>query len=353
MTGVQVRRTKPESAVDSVTQAALGAAVGVAVMGRTRPVWQSALIGAAIGTLPDLDVFIDKGDPVRNMVLHRAETHSLLWQALAAPLIAAPLALITGTRQLYVRWWLMVTLGLLTHAILDGMTVYGTRLGLPFTDHPFGQGSLFIIDPLYTLPLLIGLALTGIVRGSRRWHWNLAGLLLSSAYGLWSIAAQAHVSEIVRATPAARGLAADQILVTPTPFNTVLWRIVLIRETHYQEGFYSLLDPARPPAQAVRYRTLPRGTELDRRTAAFADANLIRDFSKGFYALHDDGRQLRITDLRMGQYPYYAFSFAFAEHRSEPLEPIRPIRIAQRLPLDEGLRWLWSRLRGHDLAPPA
>lgn len=339
--------------MDSVTQAALGAAVGVAVMGRTRPVWQSALIGAAIGTLPDLDVFIDKGDPVRNMVLHRAETHSLFWQALAAPLIAVPLALLSATRHLYLRWWLMVTLGLVTHSILDGMTVYGTRLGLPFTDHPFGQGSLFIIDPLYTLPLLLGLALTGIVRSTRRWHWNRAGLLLSSGYALWSVGAQAHVSEIVRATPAAQGLAEEQILVTPTPFNTVLWRIVLIRDEHYQEGFYSLFDPERPPPQAVRYRILARGAELEQRTAAFDDANLIRDFSKGFYALKDDGRRLRITDLRMGQHPYYAFSFAFAEHHSEPLDPIKPIRIAQRLPLNEGLHWLWSRLRGHDLAPPA
>ena len=53
--------------MDSVTQAVLGAAVGTAVMGRTRPVWQAALAGAVLGTLPDLDVFFDKGDPIRDM----------------------------------------------------------------------------------------------------------------------------------------------------------------------------------------------------------------------------------------------------------------------------------------------
>ncbi len=82
------RNAAADELMDSVTQAALGAAVGVAVMGRSRPVWQSALAGAVVGTLPDLDVFIDKGDPIRNMVLHRAETHALFWQALASPFIA-------------------------------------------------------------------------------------------------------------------------------------------------------------------------------------------------------------------------------------------------------------------------
>ena len=43
--------------------------------------------------------------------------------------------------------------------LLDAMTVYGTQLLQPFTDHPFAVGSMFIIDPLYTLPLLVGVSL--------------------------------------------------------------------------------------------------------------------------------------------------------------------------------------------------
>ena len=143
--------------MDPVSQAALGAAVGVAVMGRQRPVWQAALAGAVIGTLPDLDIFIDKGDAVNNMVLHRAETHAFFWQLLASFPIAYLLARVTRSSELFGRWWLMTVLGLFTHSMLDALTIYGTRLALPFSDHPFGLGSLFIIDPLYTLPLLLGL----------------------------------------------------------------------------------------------------------------------------------------------------------------------------------------------------
>ena len=55
--------------MDSLTQFALGAAVGIAVMGRRTAPWKAALWGGALGTLPDLDALIDHGDPVRNMVL--------------------------------------------------------------------------------------------------------------------------------------------------------------------------------------------------------------------------------------------------------------------------------------------
>ena len=74
--------------MDSVTQILLGASVSVAVMGRRTAVWKSALWGGVAGLLPDLDVLLDHGDPVLNMVRHRAETHALL----LLTLFAIPLA---------------------------------------------------------------------------------------------------------------------------------------------------------------------------------------------------------------------------------------------------------------------
>ena len=338
--------------MDSVSQAALGATIGVVVMGRSVPVWQSALAGAVVGTLPDLDVLIDQGDEIRNMVWHRAETHALFWQALATPVIAWMLAALTRTRAHLPRWCLMVLLGLFTHALLDAMTVYGTRVWLPFSDAPVGVGSLFIIDPLYTLPLLLGLLLALAIRSSTRGRWATIGLVVSTLYAGWSVAAQHYVTARVMATPEAAGLPAEQVLVTPTPFNTVLWRIVLVDGDSYSEGFFSLLDPLVAPGRPIRFGHHDRGHEHEAATALFVGANLVRDFSKGFYALADDGRYAYITDLRMGQHPYFAFSFAFAEHQSQPLNEIEPIRITRRVPFDSGIDWLRQRALGHDLPPP-
>src|SRR5690606_29423639 len=118
--------------MDSLTQVTLGAAVGVAVMGRRTAVWKAALWGGVAGTLPDLDVFIDHGDALRNMTLHRGASHALFWLTLAAPVLAALPAALHRERAHFRRWWLAMWLALVTHPLLDAMTVYGTHLLLPF-----------------------------------------------------------------------------------------------------------------------------------------------------------------------------------------------------------------------------
>lgn len=337
--------------MDSISQAALGAAVGVAVMGKQRPLWQAALTGAVVGTLPDLDVFIDKGDAINDMVLHRAETHAFFWQLLASFPIAYLLTLVTRSSGLFKQWWFMTILVLFTHSMLDGLTIYGTQLALPFTDYPFGLGSLFIIDPLYTLPLLIGLFLTAVKKDENRFRWNHLGLLLSTVYAGWAIGAQAYVTDQVMKAPEANGLTESQVLVTPSPLNTILWRIVLRKEESYFEGFYSLLDPLTMPGKSIQFNEFKRGAALDKSTKNFVKANQIRNFSKGFYSMADDGRYISITDLRMGQHPFYAFSFRFSEHASPPRE-ITPQQVDLGRPIKPALKWLWRRALGENIVPP-
>lgn len=74
--------------MDSLSQIALGAAVSIAVFRRRQPLWQSAALGAVLGTLPDLDVLIQHGDPISDMTLHRTESHSLFYLTLLSPLLA-------------------------------------------------------------------------------------------------------------------------------------------------------------------------------------------------------------------------------------------------------------------------
>lgn len=82
--------------MDSVSQFALGAAVGVAALGRRVAPWRAALWGGIAGTLPDLDVLVDHGDAVRNMVLHRGASHSLFWLTLFSLPFAAAVVRLHG-----------------------------------------------------------------------------------------------------------------------------------------------------------------------------------------------------------------------------------------------------------------
>ena len=334
--------------VDSVSQLALGAAVGVAAMGRRTALWKAALWGGIAGTLPDLDVLIDHGDALRNMVMHRGASHSLFWLTLASPVLAALPAALHRERMQFARWWLAMWLALVTHPLLDAMTVYGTRLLLPFSDHPFAMGSVFIIDPLYTLPLLVGVVLAlrrGDAVGLR---WNRVGLALSTAYLAWGVGAQAYVRGVAQEALRAQGAPPDALLVTPSPFNTVLWRVVALRpDGSYLEGFHSLLD-----AHPLRLRQFSGTPALQDALGALDGVRRLAHFSQGFYKLHERDGHAWITDLRMGQEPHYTFSFVVARRHGPGWAPVQPLNQGSRGDLRRGLAWVWQRLRGQDLPPP-
>lgn len=334
--------------MDSLSQMALGAAVTVAVMGRHHPVLRAAAWGAVVGTLPDLDALIDHGDPVRNMTLHRAETHALFWLLLATPLVAAAINALQRDFSRYRRWCLAVGLTLLTHPLLDAMTVYGTRLALPFTDTPFGVGSIFIIDPLYTLPLLIALVMAVRAPPARARRVALGGLALSSAYLVWGLAAQQQVRAVAEASLDAQGIDYQRLLVTPTAFNSLLWRVVALGPETYHEGFRSLLDR---PAQ-MDFETFPRGIEHHPGLQDHDPVQRLAAFSHGFFDLVEDEGRLLIRDLRMGQAPYFYFSFVVASATDGGWQPQAAEAAGERPPLRSGLRWMRQRIGGTVLPPP-
>jgi inner membrane protein len=311
--------------MDSLSQIALGAAVGVAVMGRRTAVWKAAAWGAVAGTLPDLDVLIDHGDPIRNMVLHRAETHALAWLTLFAAAFGPLVAWLARERAQWRRWTLAMWAVLVTHPLLDAMTVYGTQLALPFTDHPYGVGSVFIIDPLYTLPLLAGTGWALRRRGAgRALAANAAGLVLSTAYLGWGLWAQQQVASVARQALAAQG-------------------------DRYHEGFRSLLD--RGPG--MQFDRFDRGTALWPAVQGIDGVQRIAAFSHGFWALDVHADQLHITDLRMGQEPAYVFRFAVAQRHGDGWVPLAPPQqLGMRPDVGRAWAWLWRRALGQAVAPP-
>ncbi|MBX3456223.1 metal-dependent hydrolase [Ferrovibrio sp.] len=334
--------------MDSLSQIALGSAVGVAVLGRHAPVWKAALVGAVYGTLPDLDVLLDFGDPIANMTRHRAESHAIPWLTLVSPALTwiAMKALREPMAQ-FKSWWLAVWLILITHPLLDWTTIYGTQLWRPFSDQPFGLGSMFIIDPLYTLPLLIALGFA-FGKPPRARIYATLGLAISTAYLVWSAVAQQIVRGAAQDELRRQGIVAEHLLVTPTAFNTILWRVVAVSGDSYYEGFRSLLDKT----PAIAFDRFPRRNDLLPMLGYNTPAASLAWFTQGFYKLAEQDSRVIITDLRMGQEPLYTFNFVVAQRQGDRLLPTSPERNSFRVPLREGLAWLWPRLLGEPLPPP-
>lgn len=318
--------------MDSVSQLVLGASVSMAVMGRKAPLWKSALVGAFCGTLPDLDVFVDHGDAIGNMTLHRTESHALVWLTLVSPLLAWLIAGVIKQRFQWTSWWPAVWLALITHPLLDLMTVYGTQLGLPFTDYPWAIGSIFIIDPLYTLPLVVCLI---VALWRREPRWSRAGLAISCAYLLWSMAIQGVALYQVAPQVTQQLGEKPRLLVTPTALNTLVWRVVAVTPERYYEGYWSLLSPNRP----LRLSAHDRGASLYQQLKGDHHVERVAWFSHGFFALQQRDGKLLISDLRMGEAPDFTFTFDLG--RPQARDP-HPSRLASPRP---SLTQMWHQFR--------
>lgn len=330
--------------MDSLTQVALGAAVGFAIggrrLGRKAMVW-----GGLLGALPDLDVFVPMGDAVADFTYHRSWSHSLFVMALATPPLAWCIRQAHGgSAEDRWRWWGLVLGTLWTHALLDAFTVYGTQLWWPLPHTPTSWSTVFIIDPLYTLPLLVGCWL-----GWRRYAErpgsallaNALGLLLSTGYLGATVAAKFRVEQAVERAIQARGLHGARYLTTPMPLNALLWRVVVFEASRerYHEGFYSLVAD-----DELRLRAFDATSQWPERLPDPSAYHRLRWFTDGFCAMRRVDDRIVVTDLRMGAEPDYVFEFTIAEFDAAGrLHSVRP-RGQRRLPDWRRLPRIWARI---------
>ena len=290
--------------MDSLSQAVLGASVGGAVL--SRPLGRWALLGGALlGTLPDLDVLIDYGDAVANFTEHRGFSHSLL---VLLP-VSLVLALCLSRWQTQIplrRWWLFTGLCLITHPLLDAFTTYGTQLFWPLGD-PVAISSIFIIDPLYTLPLLVAV-MVALARPPAMTALA-TGLTLSSLYLCWSLVAQQWMTQRVMPTLAQRGLSEAPRLVQPMPFSTLLWRVTVLGEQQRLEIVTGVLDNG----DALTVETFPRSPQDYAEAMQVPAGRKLAWFTRGFMDVEAGPDQLLATDIRLGVPGLHPFQFVLAE----------------------------------------
>lgn len=327
--------------MDSITQAVLGATIQGSLLGR----WQgrrALLYGALLATVPDMDVLMDYGDAVWDMTFHRGFSHSLFvltGLAFLLTWLARRFRPHPGysTQRLFLTLWLV----LITHPLLDAFTSYGTQLFWPLATAPIAWSTVFIIDPLYTVPLLlaVGIALFSGLYGKRA-RLPAIALGLSSLYLAFTVAGKWMAEERVEALAAREGIKAEQVFSAPTPFNSLLWRVVVIDGEDYHEALTGWFD--REPPHLER---LPRGTALAETLQASPQYQRLFWFTQGVLRYDQVGAQLLVTDLRLGMTGFHPFRFVFAEQREGRWQVFNPV---QRLPFSRGdlqhLHALWLRI---------
>lgn len=338
--------------MDSLTQLTLGAAVGEAVAGE-KAGNKAILWGAIAGTIPDLDVIAGNFmNTVDAMAFHRGFTHSILFALLVSPLLG--LALRNLYHQLDIswrRWTLLFFLGFLTHTLLDCFTTWGTQLFWPFSDYRVAFKSIFVVDPLYTLPLLITLIwLMFLPRKSlKRKRLNIIGLSISTLYLIISLVAKYQANQVFEASFNQNNIPVERYSTRPSPLNIILWTVNAEVKNGYYIGYYSFLDDDKK----IDYSWYPKDHELlDENIPITDEVKQLIDLTNHWYTIDTADNQFVFNDLRFGTYTgwkdkddHFVFSYLMKK-QDEAVEIAEMERdIGEGLELLEDL---WSRIKGDD-----
>ncbi|MDX2222968.1 MAG: metal-dependent hydrolase [Rhodospirillaceae bacterium] len=296
--------------MDLFTQGALGAALAqAAARAPSHPVARSRLriaggFGFLAGMAPDLDALIrSASDPLVFLEYHRHFTHALAFIPVGALACAGLLHAALGRRWglAFRQTFLFCALGYATHGVLDAATSYGTMLLWPFADVRIAASLVSIVDPLFTLPLAVLVAVSWRRRAP---GWALAGLAWATAYLAAASVQHDRAHDAASALAAARGQVPVRVEVKPSFGNIVVWRA--IAET--ADGYH--VDAVRAGARMRTFegvavarldpaRDLPW---LDPASRQADDIARFRRFSDGFIAL-DPARPHRIIDIRYSFLP--------------------------------------------------
>ncbi|ELR71844.1 Membrane-bound metal-dependent hydrolase [Fulvivirga imtechensis AK7] len=286
--------------MDSVTQVLLGAAVGEAVAGR-KAGNKAVLWGAVAGTIPDLDVisryFMGTVDALE---FHRGPTHSIAFAVLLSPLLGFLIRKLYPNGEATWRdWTFLVFMGLFTHALLDCFTTWGTELFWPFSDYRIAIKSVFVIDPLYTIPLLVCvLWLLFVERESKkRRRINRAGLLLSTGYLILTLIVKYRANQVFAASFDRQNLQVVRYESKPAPLNIILWTATIETPDGYLMGFYSFLDED----ERINYHFFPKKHDLLEPFDADLKVKKLIDITDKWYTIEPNDKGVIFNNLRFGQ----------------------------------------------------
>lgn len=298
--------------MDSITQIALGIAVAEVCVGKKLKN-RSFLYGAIFGTIPDLDVLVGLFlTPVEGIRIHRGISHSLFLFLFLSPFLGWLVSKIEKGKIRFLSAANMAFWCLFTHVLLDMFTSWGTQILWPL-EHRFALKTIFVIDPLYTIPLLVALVMvwkTKEITLRQKYVWR--ALLVSSAYLILACFIKLYALKQFEMALKKQGIQYSQIIVKPTAFNLILWNANVSTVHNYLLGDYSLLD-----SQAISFTTYAKNDDLESKLKGNSDFEKLKKVSEGWYIISKQNSNLYFNDLRFGllndnpKDPQFAFSYQF------------------------------------------
>ncbi|MGH1337066.1 MAG: metal-dependent hydrolase [Aureispira sp.] len=252
------------------------------------------------------------------------------------------------------RWTIMYALAFLTHWIIDSCTAYGTQIFEPFSNYRVGFNNISIVDPLYTVPMIIGLigVLLAKKYGTER-RWNYMGLILSTAYMGLTIGVKFHVNGIVEANLQEQNITYEDYITYPSIFNAILWQTTVQSKGAYYYSNYSLFD-SQPTMEFVE---LPKNHQILDQYEGNKYLDILKWFSRDYYNIteNEDGT-MTFNILLFGLLGVpenstvpikdrYVFRYILVEKDGQL--DVKQDEDVDRLKIDDVAQALWERIKGN------
>lgn len=213
--------------MDPLTHGITGA-VAAQIFSKKSHLRAASVTGFLAAQAADLDIFIRvSSNPLLNVEMHRQFTHSLLFIPVGALLVSGLLWFFMKRWLSFKQLYLFSIAGYATSGLLDTCTSYGTHLLWPFTETRISWNIVSVVDPVFTIGLLILSSLV-ILKKNKKWTWFS---------WVWiGVIVIAGIVQNQRALSAGmelagtRGHIASDTIVKPTLGNQVLWRFMYIHD---------------------------------------------------------------------------------------------------------------------------
>lgn len=209
--------------MDPLTQGLLGATLSGALFSKQLGRWSWA-VGLVSGMLADADMIVNLFmNPLDALYYHRHFTHTFWFIPIGGFLASLPFMLVPKMRLRRKSLIMASIAAFATHAPLDIATSYGTPFFWPFDFTRISLDIMPIVDPLFTLILLIGMIVMTIKRS------NMMGRLTLLIAGLYIAFAATQHNRALNAQLALsehRGHKPEIVRVMPTPGNVIVWNSV-------------------------------------------------------------------------------------------------------------------------------
>ncbi len=335
--------------MDILTQGLLGATTFAVI--KHKDIGKPALlIGTVAGIIPDLDVLLAPFfNEVAFLTVHRSISHSVPLAIILSGLLGLLFHHIYQKKHSKNSWYLAFFLAIMTHSILDWFTTYGTKLFSPFHGHLFSTNNIHVFEPIYTLLLLVGVILLIIGRPIQINKQKIlrTTLLLSTLYLSWTfiskgIANHQFVQQLDR-----QGIAYKQLMVSPTPLNSILWHGIAKTETGYYFGTYSLFDSRKN----IDFQFESSANELIKQIKQHRLVKYYLEYTQDFplIKITSDGN-IKIYAIKYGPINYFGhpeFVYPLCLNEKELIDEKIKIDYSgkQRGPV-KNYKNLWKRIKG-------